>query len=106
MNTRFRHGDVVLEEISDMPEDCSKVDHTNTDGIILAEGEKTGHRHRVDTKDGELYSVPKRDWRILVLKKPAKLFHEEHKTITLPAGKYRVHIKRQYTPDGWVNVAD
>lgn len=93
-----RHGDVLLELVEGMPEG-KKLDRK-----WLFEGEATGHAHRIDvgeifeTKDGELY---------LRVDKLTKVSHEEHKTVTLPKGIYRVRQKRQYRTDGgWEKVAD
>ena len=95
---KIRHGDVVIEKVETMP-DGKKLDRN-----FLFEGEMTGHAHRIDvgelfeTKDGELY---------LRVDELTHVTHEEHKTVTLPKGTYRVRQKRQYTPDGgWERVAD
>lgn len=95
---RVRHGDVEIMRVDGMPEDVKKLKRKE-----LAFGEVTGHAHRIDigdlfeTKDGELY---------LKVEKLTKVSHEEHKTLTLAPGVYRVGIKRQYTPDGWESVRD
>lgn len=94
----IRHGDVLIEKVETMPEG-KKLDRK-----FLFEGEVTGHAHRIDvgeifeTRDGELY---------LKVDKLTQVTHEEHKTVTIPKGIYRVRQKRQYTPDGgWERVAD
>ena len=98
MKKMMRHGDVVIETVDSIPE--AKLLNGRKE---LAFGEVTGHAHRVDvgelfeTKDGQLY---------LKVEKLAKLSHEEHKTLTLNPGCYKVTIKRQYIPEGWQNVAD
>ena len=96
---KIRHGDVLLEKVETMPDGLKLVKGRNW----VALGEVTGHAHRIDIgeifeeKDGKLY---------LKTDKLTKLSHEEHKTITLEPGIYRVTIKRQYIPDGWERVAD
>lgn len=94
----IRHGDVLIEKVAELPE-SKKLDRK-----FLFEGEATGHAHRIDvgeifeTVNGELY---------LRVDKLTKVTHEEHKTVTVPKGIYRVRQKRQYTPDGgWAPVAD
>ena len=96
---KLRQGDVVIEKVDAIPE--AKWLEGRKE---LAFGEVTGHAHRVDvgdlfeTKEGQLY---------LKVDKLAKLSHEEHKTLTLNPGCYKVTIKRQYSPDGgWEKVAD
>jgi hypothetical protein len=95
---KIRHGDVLIEKVAELPE-CKKLDRK-----FLFEGEVTGHAHRIDigeifeTRDGELYL------RVDAL---TKVTHEEHKTVTLPKGIYRVTQKRQYNPETrWERVAD
>jgi hypothetical protein len=94
----IRHGDVIVEKVEKIPESKSCGERKE-----LAFGEVTGHAHRVDvgelfeTKEGQLY---------LKVDTLAKLSHEEHKTMTLDPGCYKITIKRQYIPNGWTNVAD
>lgn len=94
----IRHGDVQIIKTDSIPKDAKKLNRKE-----LAFGEVTGHAHRTDlgelfeTKDGKLY---------LKVSKLAKVSHEEHKTVTLKPGCYRVAIKRQYTPTGWEAVRD
>lgn len=95
---QFRHGDVQITRVKEIPKEVKKLDRKE-----LAYGEVTGHAHRIDigdlfeTKNGELY---------LKVSKLTKVSHEEHKTITLEPGCYRVGVKRQYTPEGWEAVRD
>src|SRR5690348_8412144 len=95
---QYRHGDIQLIRIKEIPASATKIE-----GKTLAEGEVTGHAHRIDvgqlfrTKDGELF---------LQVDELTKVTHEEHKTIALPPGKFRVVQKRQYTPAGWERVQD
>lgn len=95
----LRHGDVLIQKVDEMPEEAKSLGKRKE----LAFGEVTGHAHRVDvgelfeTKNGQLY---------LKTDKLTKLSHEEHKTITLEPGTYKVVIKRQYSPEGWERVAD
>ena len=98
-NRMFRHGDVLLIPISELPQDAKKLDRKE-----LAFGEKTGHAHRIDigdlfeTKDGKLY---------LRAKKLTKVSHEEHKSSPIPQGVYLVTQKRQYNAEnGWERVQD
>lgn len=102
----FRHGDVVLEKIEPPPRGKKVARHAR--GVVLAEGEATGHAHVIQSRDVQLYESPENDngVRLLRVKRPAVLRHEEHGPITLPEGWYRVRIKRQYSPDGWTQVTD
>lgn len=95
----LRHGDVQLIRIKEIPADVKSLGNRKE----LAYGEVTGHAHRIDV--GELFET-KNGQLFLRVKKLANLSHEEHKTITLDPGCYRVAIKRQYSPDGWQKVQD
>ena len=87
---QYRHGDVLVVRIDEIPQDVKKLDH-----LVLAWGEVTGHKHQLDvgelfeTKNGKLY---------FRLNKKGRLSHEEHKTIELPAGNYEVIGQREYYP--------
>lgn len=94
----IRHGDVQIIKTDSIPKDAKKLARKE-----LAYGEVTGHAHRTDV--GELFET-KNGQLFLKVSKLAKVSHEEHKTVTLKPGNYRVSIKRQYTPRGWENVAD
>lgn len=99
MEKMWRHGDVQIVEVEAIPAEAKLLKGRKE----LAYGEVTGHAHRVDvgelfeTKNGDLY---------LKVDKLSKLSHEEHKTIPLTKGIYRVTVKRQYTSEGWESVQD
>lgn len=88
----FRHGDLLIRQIEAIPKSSTKLD-TN----ILAEGEATGHHHRLvggqlqimqDTQDvGVKYFEAKSD---------LSLVHEEHSKLDIPAGMYSVTIEREH----------
>jgi len=105
----MRHGDVFLVEVKEIPA-TAKV---KEDGI-LAEGEQTGHHHRVvsgavvmEGFDEQLYVDVKDDI--------AKIVHQQHgdkvgnpiyRFKDIPHGKYRVGIKRQHRYGKSVRVMD
>ena len=73
--------------------DLSKAEKVK--GGILAEGEATGHAHRVSSAGAEVYDLGD---GVLVLKaiETATVVHEEHGTITVPPGLYSREIVREY----------
>lgn len=98
---KARHGDVVLirdESVVTSGEDAKGV---------VAEGEVTGHAHRV-TKAQALKAVDDMLQRVIVTGRTrGYLDHEEHKKSELPAqGKYRTGIQKQITPSGLRRVED
>jgi len=83
----YQQGDLILTAVGG-------VEGKATDNRVLAEGEATGHSHVIDdaakvfvAEDGTLY---------VETDAPVSVLHEEHGTITIPAGKYRVGRVMEY----------
>lgn len=100
----YRQGDVLIEEVAKLPTGLTKQKPT-TGRAILALGEATGHHHSVD--------IDRADWwkdgageQFLSVTDEAEVTHQEHETITLPPGNYRIRRQREYTPEAIRNVAD
>lgn len=73
---------------------------------MLAQGEVTGHAHRLaDPKQGDVYNIGG-EMYLDVLEGGADIVHEEHGTVALPRGTYQVRIQREYTPAGIRRVYD
>lgn len=96
MQPQYRQGDVFLLQVEQLPMEAKK--ENRSDRIVLAYGEATGHTHSVSTLDAQLYNSQDQDY--LVVGGMAQLVHEEHKTIALPAGVYKVVRQKEYEPDG------
>ena len=94
----IRQGDVILTSIEKIA--GKKLPH-----LILAEGEVTGHKHRISDGKAELYEKEGTLY-LRVLSQTATLTHEEHKQIQVPQGEWMVRIQREYEPEGWRYVAD
>lgn len=95
----IRQGDVLLLPIA------THTAGTKLSHLTLAEGEVTGHRHRISDGEAELYE---RDGVLYlrVLSATATLTHEEHQAIAIPQGNWMIRIQREYEPEGWRYVAD
>ncbi|HBB35812.1 MAG TPA: hypothetical protein DDZ80_06365 [Cyanobacteria bacterium UBA8803] len=94
----IRQGDVILQPIQQTQ--GKKLTH-----LTLAEGEVTGHSHRISNGEAELYEQDGTLY-LRVLSETATLTHEEHKAIQIPQGNWMVRIQREYEPEGWRYVAD
>ena len=94
----IRQGDVILQP-TQQPQG-KKLPH-----LTLAEGEVTGHSHRISDGKAELYEKDGTLY-LRVLSQTATLTHEEHKAIKIPQGDWMVKIQREYEPEGWRYVAD
>jgi hypothetical protein len=108
MDKPSRHGDVIIypisaEEAAQLKAKAKKVDRDNG-RLILAYGEVTGHAHAVTEPTAMLFDLE--DSKLLELPKISALSHEEHNSLELPAGSYRIYQKRQYKPNGWETVKD
>jgi hypothetical protein len=96
MQPQYRQGDVFLRQVEQLPLEAREA--SGTARIVLAYGEATGHSHSVSVQEAKLYNL--QDQHFLVVATTAKLVHEEHETIPLPAGVYKVVRQREYAPDG------
>lgn len=98
MPKMYRQGDVLIVAVESVPADLVEVPRTKR-GVVLAEGEVTGHAHRIPSRHASLYRS-ETDARYLRVMGPApvQLQHEEHSPVTLPPGSYRVTIHREYQP--------
>jgi hypothetical protein len=99
MNQILRQGDVLI-----IPSNKfflgTKLRHPT-----LAEGEVTGHRHRISNGKAELFE---RDGILFlkVLSPTALLVHEEHAEVIIPQDNWEIRIQREYTPKGWQYTDD
>ena len=102
MRPVFRQGDVLLEGVDGLPDGAeSRLLATDEGRVVLAYGEATGHVHAVPAEAGELLEVTTGDRvdRYLRLRSRTQLTHQEHGTIDLDPGVYRVRIQSEYVPD-------
>lgn len=81
-------GDVFITW-ANIPAKAKRITHRP-----LAYGEVTGHSHQVADKDCEMYELD----GVLYLKtdRTARVNHEEHKPVTIPAGTWKVGIVKEY----------
>ena len=104
----YRQGDILIFPANELPDNLVKVQRTKR-GIVLAEGEATGHAHCILNRDVELFRQADMDEmadRFLRVESEAQLVHDEHDTLTIPAGLWRVRHQREYAPQAPVYVAD
>jgi hypothetical protein len=89
----IQQGDVALERIAKLPPGLKPV-KPDPRGIVLAEGEHTGHHHRIERKFVPLVELLEgEDGRRFLVnnsKKAVEVIHEEHKPITVDPGIYEV----------------
>jgi hypothetical protein len=97
----WRQGDILIAAIEQIPRGATRQPH-----CVLAEGELTGHSHRIDQPaTAELYESKGRLY-LNVLAKEAQVVHQEHGPITLSKGCYAVWPQREYSPESIRTVKD
>lgn len=102
-----RQGDVLLVPIDRVPETAAPV-RPHRRGLVLAEGEVTGHAHVIAGSGAELLGEESSDRAFLRVLEEAgvALTHEEHATILVPPGIFEVRRQREYTPAEIRRVTD
>jgi hypothetical protein len=90
-----QQGDVIIRSTETIPDGAVRVKRS-LKGLVLAEGEATGHAHRIVEYGADLYE--KDGILYIKVEKPVQVQHEEHKPITLTEGFYRVGHVREYDP--------
>ena len=91
----YQQGDVLLQVVSEIK--GKKLNH-----LTLAKGEATGHHHTIAKGNAELYDHEGTLF-LRVNSEEAELTHQEHSTITIPKGDYKIGIVREY--DHWAEEA-
>ena len=98
---QVRQGDVLLDPVAFLPNGAKR---TANGHIVLALGRATGHTHEVTHPKATLHVLG--EARYLQLPVAAELVHQEHATITLAAGVYRVVRQREISALEVRNVED
>ncbi len=114
MSDLFAQGDVLIERVPDVEPSGTVVTAQSGDRYVLAEGEATGHFHAIRNHvaffrdDGLARDVPSNLYigHVRVGAEPAHIDHDEHSTITLREGTYRVRRQRELDPSEARIVAD
>jgi quercetin dioxygenase-like cupin family protein len=92
----IQQGDVLFIPVDKIPKTAKKVKSRKFH--ILAEGEVTGHSHRVSVKEADFYMMNGR--MFLELRGGvARILHEEHKIQFLTDKRYEIKIIRQWNYD-------
>lgn len=97
MLRKINHGEVMLKEITEVPENAKKI-NCNDNFIIVGESETLGNDHRVavleDTmlfeKDGVLYIKNDSESTIFCPNK------QRHDTAVLPSSTWEIGIAQEY----------
>jgi hypothetical protein len=99
-------GDLLIERVDDALAEVQIIRSVDDGAVILAEGEATGHHHRLwgsitlYRDDALAREIPQGLYigHVRIDCPTARLEHEEHAPITLERGIYRVRRQRQLEP--------
>jgi hypothetical protein len=99
-------GDILIERVEDAMASGHVVQSVHNGPVVIAEGEATGHHHRLVGSvtmyrdDAIARDIPRELYvaHVTVRSPSARLVHEEHAPITLDKGTYRVRRQRQLEP--------
>jgi len=95
-NNHLQQGDVLLKRVSSIPAKAKAVKPDNR-GIVLAEGEVTGHHHKIKAQKGlKLYSIDSLLYLDNQTGGDVELAHEEHKPFMVGEGIWEVSQVREY----------
>jgi hypothetical protein len=94
----YRQGDVLVVAVERIPR-WAKAVHRDRGRVVLAYGEATGHAHAIADSGASLLEHQADQYLRVTADRGVSLTHEEHQTITLPPGDYRVVRQREYEPE-------
>jgi hypothetical protein len=114
MREIYAQGDLLIERVADAPPSGCILEPAGDGACVLAEGEETGHRHAIRERvtmfrdDSLARDVPAGLYvgHVKVEGATARVQHEEHATITLPRGTWRIRRQRELEPRDARLVAD
>ena len=97
----YWQGDIPIIQIDKLPDGpATKVE----DGVI-ARGEVTGHPHAIRSGGAAMLYIIAGQMYIHALR-AVEIDHNEHGTIILPMGVFKINREREYTPEGLRTVRD
>jgi hypothetical protein len=108
MEKQYRQGDVLVEGVNSIPKEATMIVDRENGRVVLAHGEVTCHAHAIADHGVTLRRVPTAPGvsYLEIAEALAMLTHQEHATVALPTGVYRVERQREYAPAAIRNVAD
>lgn len=98
MNKRqIQQGDVIIKEIDKLPEGVRPVPRREGKIVVMA-GEVTGHNHVMDSDKAALWVLEKNGIAQMYLEvaAPVTIYHDEHKPLLIPRGKYEIGRVQEY----------
>lgn len=100
----YRQGDILFTRTA--KPGVAKTKNTEVKDGVIALGEVTGHSHRLAPGSAATLFRDKGDNMAITVEEEADVIHEEHDTVKLPEGTYKVTRQREYQPEGNKQVID
>ena len=97
---QYRQGDVLLQSIDAVNEASDE----RVDKVVLAVGTSTGHSHRLISDACDL--IESKVSGTVFVGSVARLVHDEHATVELPTGSYRVVRQSEFADEDIRRVED
>ncbi|WP_214104868.1 hypothetical protein [Acrocarpospora catenulata] len=96
----FRQGDILIMPVAEesVPKQRPAAPRDGRDRLVLALGEATGHAHAIPGPGTLLLDRDSAFPEFLHLPEGGRLVHEEHATIPLPKGWFRIVRQAEYVP--------
>jgi len=91
--TYYQQGDILLFPVQEIPANATEIKGHNN---VLAEGESTGHAHRMAAPVQLFRNAQQPTDVFMAVPKRIELRHEEHATQVIPPGKYRIGRVQEY----------
>jgi peptidyl-tRNA hydrolase len=101
INLHFRQGDVMLDAVASIPKSAVKVEQSL---IVLQFGSSTGHKHAMGTEHATEFKTETE--RFIKVDAPTDLIHDEHSTIPIPSGSFKIVQQREFSPEAIRDVLD
>jgi len=100
----FCQGDVKIERVESIPEGLDKVEGP----MILMRGEATGHAHILEGEAQQFLASDIQDLEESFIRVEAEstVSHDEHDTIAIPPGDYKVSRQIEHAPEAPVYAGD
>jgi hypothetical protein len=89
----YRQGDILLEKVDNVVDDCEKIQDNNNN--IIAHGE-SGNQHRMNQQVVIFEDRKTKERFVQVMNQDTELVHQEHKPIQIPKGLYKIRREREY----------
>jgi hypothetical protein len=106
----YRQGDILIVRTINEEIQGQELPLDERGRVILALGDTTGHAHAIESSHAKIFSSDSGSEERILLQvyghQEVDLVHEEHTTVSLKPGTYRIIRQREYSPEDIHYVQD